>query len=71
MPTKSAKALRKGAEMLLVDGPFAETKEQLLGFFIVDCATEEEALDAARQLAAASSSRGAYEIRPLMLFRPA
>lgn len=69
-PTRSAKTLRKGNEMLMMDGPFAETKEQLLGFFIVDCATEEDALDAARQLAAASSSKGAYEIRALTLFRP-
>jgi hypothetical protein len=70
-PTKSARTLRKGREMMLIDGPFAETKEQLLGFFLVDCATFEEAVDAAKQLGAASSSNGSYEIRPLTLFRPA
>ena len=69
-PTKTAKTLRKGEGALLVDGPFAETKEVLLGFFIVDCATEEEAIQAARELAAASSSKGAYEIRPLQVFIP-
>jgi hypothetical protein len=70
MPTRTARTLRKGRESFVVDGPFAETKEQLLGFFIVDCASFEEAMDAARELGKASSSAGAYEIRPLSLFRP-
>jgi hypothetical protein len=70
MPTKSAVTLRKGQEAVLMDGPFAETKEVLLGFFIVDCATQEEAIEAARELGAASSTQGSYEIRPLMVFKP-
>ncbi|MDF2694342.1 MAG: polymerase sigma-70 factor, subfamily [Labilithrix sp.] len=69
-PTKTAKTLRKGEAAMLVDGPFAETKEVLLGFFIVDCATFEDAVEAARELAAASSTKGAYEIRPLLMFAP-
>ncbi|MGZ3420290.1 MAG: YciI family protein [Polyangiales bacterium] len=68
--THAAKTLRKGKEVLVTDGPFAETKEQLLGFFIVDCASLEEALEAAKELGRASSSNGAYEVRPLTLFRP-
>jgi hypothetical protein len=70
MPTTTAMTLRKGKEAIVLDGPFAETKEQLLGFFLVDCASLEEALDAAKQLAAASSSRGAYEVRPMRTFAP-
>jgi hypothetical protein len=70
MPTKSATTLRKGRENLVLDGPFAETKEQLLGFFVVDCATLDEAIETARELARASSSGGAYELRPLSLFKP-
>ncbi|HMJ15796.1 MAG TPA: YciI family protein [Polyangiaceae bacterium] len=70
MPTHRARTLRKGREALVMDGPFAETKEQLLGFFVVDCATPQEALDAAHELAKASSSEGAYEIRPIAVFRP-
>jgi hypothetical protein len=70
MPTSKAKTLRKGANALLMDGPFAETKEQLLGFFIVECATEEQAIEAARELGQASSSKGSFEIRPLMVFKP-
>jgi hypothetical protein len=70
MPTTSATTLRKGKEAVLLDGPFAETKEQLLGFFIVDCASLDEAIEAARELGRASSSAGAYEIRPLMVFKP-
>ena len=70
MPTKSAVTLRKGKQAVLMDGPFAETKEVLLGFFIVDCATQEEAVEAARELGQASSTAGSYEIRPLMVFKP-
>ena len=70
MPTTKACTLRKGKEAVVLDGPFAETKEQLLGFFIVDCASPEQAIEAARDLGRASSSEGAYEIRPLMVFKP-
>ena len=70
LPTTAATTIRKGREPLVIDGPFAETKEQLLGFYIVDCATLDEALETARDLARASSTAGAYEVRPLALFRP-
>ena len=68
MPTTAATTLRKGREMIVLDGPFAETKEQLLGFFIVECASLEEALDTAKELGAASISGGSYEVRPLRYF---
>jgi hypothetical protein len=70
MPTTTATTLRKGKDPVVLDGPFAETKEQLLGFYIADCATLDEALDFARDLARASGSNGAYEVRPLKLYRP-
>jgi hypothetical protein len=71
-PTTSATTVRKGREPpLVIDGPFAETKEQLLGFWMVECANLEEALDAARDLARASGSTGAYEVRPVRAFRTA
>ena len=70
MPTTAATTIRKGKEPLVIDGPFAETKEQLLGFYIVDCETLDAALDVAKDLARASDSQGAYEVRPLMVFRP-
>ena len=71
LPTTSATTLRKQAgEHIVLDGPFAETKEQLLGFFIVDCTDLEEALDAARDLAIANPEGGAYEIRPLAIYKP-
>jgi hypothetical protein len=70
MPTTAATTLRKDREPpMVIDGPFAETKEQLLGFYVVDCASLEEALDFARDLGAANPG-GAYEIRPMALFRP-
>ena len=70
MPTTTASTLRKGKDVVVLDGPFAETKEQLLGFFIVECASLEQAIETAKDLGRASSSNGAYEIRPLMLYRP-
>ena len=70
MPTTTATTLRKGKETIVLDGPFAETKEQLLGFFIVDCASLEQAIATATELGRASSSQGSYEIRPLRLLRP-
>ena len=53
----------------MIDGPFAETKEQLLGFYVIDCAALEEAVEVARDLARANPG-GAYEIRPIRLFMP-
>jgi hypothetical protein len=70
MPTTAATTLRKGKEAIVLDGPFAETKEQLLGFFVVECASLEQAIETAKELGRASSSNGSYEIRPMRLFRP-
>lgn len=70
MPTTAATTVRKGAEPLVLDGPFAETKEQLLGFYVVDCENLEEAIAVAIDLGRASGSAGAHEVRPLMLYRP-
>jgi hypothetical protein len=70
MPTTLATTVRKGAKPVVLDGPFAETKEQLLGFYVIECATREEALEFARELGQASGSNGAHEVRPIALFRP-
>jgi len=70
LPTTSAMTLRKSQEpALVVDGPFAETKEQLLGFYVIDVADLDEALDIARQLGDANPG-GSYEIRPIALYNP-
>ena len=71
LPTTAATTLRKGREdPIVIDGPFAETKEQLLGFYIVDCQSLDEALETARDLARANPGTGSYEIRPVGIFRP-
>ena len=70
LPTTAATTLRKGRESLVIDGPFAETKEQFLGFYVVDCPSLEEAIETAKELAAANPGPGAYEIRPVGYFRP-
>jgi hypothetical protein len=68
LPTTSATTLRKTGEApLVIDGPFAETKEQLLGFYVVDVADLDEALGIARDLAAVNPG-GAYEIRPVSVY---
>lgn len=69
LPTSAATTLRKDSDPpLILDGPFAETKEQLLGFYILDCENLDQALEAAQELAAANPG-GAYELRPVGLFR--
>jgi len=70
MPTTAATTLRKTQEPpVVLDGPFAETKEQLLGFFVVEARALDEALEIARDLARANPG-GAYEIRPISFFQP-
>ena len=65
LPTTAATTLRKGREEMVIDGPFAETKEQLLGFFIIDCASLDVAIETAKELAKANPGTGSYEIRPV------
>jgi hypothetical protein len=67
--TREARTLRGPGEGLVVDGPFAETKEQLLGFYTLDCASIDEAIEAARDLRRANPT-AVYEVRPIAFFRP-
>ena len=70
LPTTAATTLRKDTDPpLVLDGPFAETKEQLLGFYVLEAQDLEEALAFARQLGEVNPG-GAYEIRPIALFLP-
>src|ERR1043165_1967885 len=69
LPTTAATTLRKEDPPLVIDGPFAETKEQLLGFYVVDCKNLDDALDVARDLGRANPG-GTYEIRPVGLLNP-
>ena len=66
LPTTAAATLRGN---MVIDGPFAETKEQLLGFYVIDVENLEAALDVARQLSAANPT-SVYEVRPVALFVP-
>jgi hypothetical protein len=68
-PTLKARTVRGTGEGLVIDGPFAETKEQLLGFYILDVASEDEALQAAHDLKRANPT-AVYELRPVLLYRP-
>jgi len=70
MPTRTASTLRKEPTPVVLDGPFAETKEQLLGFYVVDVPTQEDAEEIARELAAVNPGGGCYEIRPVMVINP-
>ena len=69
LPTTAATTLRKENPPLVLDGPYAETKEQLLGFYLVDCENLDAALEVAKDLGAANPG-GAYEIRPVGMFAP-
>ena len=66
-PVASAKTVRfeNNRAMLTTDGPFAETKEQLGGFYIIDCQNEEEALEMAAKLPVLA---GSVEVRPVIEF---
>jgi len=67
--TQKAVTLRGPGAGIVLDGPFSETKEQLLGFYIVDVNGEDKAIAAARELRTANPS-AVYEIRPIALFLP-
>jgi hypothetical protein len=65
-PTSTATTVRAdGAEVLVADGPFAETKEQILGFDVIECADLEEAIRVAARHPVARGG-GAVEIRPFL-----
>jgi hypothetical protein len=63
--TSSATTVRmKGGKLALTDGPFAETKEQLGGYHLVECRDLDEALSIAARIPTLSAG-GAIEVRPL------
>ena len=68
LPTSAATTLHKQKD-LVIDGPYAETKEALLGFYIIDVDDLEEGLAFARHLGKANPG-GAYELRPIQLYIP-
>ena len=70
-PTSTATTVRvRNGKVSTTDGPFAETKEQFLGFYVVDCTSLEEVHSITRELAEANPGVGSYEIRPLRYFNP-
>ena len=68
LPTSAATTLHKQSDMVF-DGPYAETKEALLGFYIIDVDGLDEGLEFARDLGKANPG-GAYELRPIQLYLP-
>jgi len=69
-PSSRGKRVRFAGEgRTVIDGPFAETKEQLLGFYVIEAKGLDDALEVARDLGRANPG-GSYEIRPVGLFRP-
>ena len=67
--TGEAVTLRGAGDGIVIDGPFAETKEQLLGLYVIDCAGGDDAIATARELKRVNPT-AVYEIRPIMLYRP-
>jgi hypothetical protein len=63
-PTGDATTVRvRNGEVLATDGPFAETKEQLAGFYAVDCKDLDEAIEVASKIPGARN--GSIEVRPI------
>ncbi|WFP78620.1 YciI family protein [Mesorhizobium sp. WSM4906] len=67
--TAKAVTLRGPGDGMVIDGPFAETKEQLLGLYVLDCANQDEAVAVARDLKRVNPT-AVYEIRPIVLYLP-
>ena len=66
-PTATATTVSvRGDKTTTVDGPFAETKEQLGGYYILDCEDLDEALSYAAMIP--SAEHGRIEVRPVMIF---
>ena len=64
-PVATATSLRvREGKRLVTDGPFAETREQLGGYFLIEAANLDEALDVAGQIPGAK--KGTVEVRPIM-----
>ncbi|GGF86652.1 hypothetical protein GCM10010924_12910 [Rhizobium wenxiniae] len=71
MPTTAATTVRKGKdEALVLDGPFAETKEVLLGFYTAEFDSLDEAVAFSKDLSAVNPGSSSYEIRPFYVFHP-
>jgi hypothetical protein len=67
MPSQTATTVRvRDGSTLTTDGPFAETKEQLGGYYLVNCKNLDEAIEAATKIPGAMD--GSIEIRPIMEF---
>lgn len=63
-PSSQASTVRiRGGKAIVADGPFAETKEVLGGYFLVECASKEEAIEWAKKFPSVGSS--AIEVRPI------
>ena len=63
-PTTDATTVRvRDGEVLTFDGPFAETKEQMGGYYVVDCKDLDEAIEIASKIP--SASEGSIEVRPI------
>lgn len=66
-PTATATTVReRDGEVQVTDGPFAETREQLGGFYMIECDTLDQAIDAARRIPSVGS--GSVEVRPIQEF---
>ena len=66
-PTPTATTVRvRGTDREVTDGPFAETKEQLAGFYVLDVKDLDEAIEWAAKIP--GSQFGSIEIRPVMVF---
>lgn len=68
-PVATATTVRKkSGDIVTVDGPFAETKEQLGGYYLLECKDLDQALEWARKCPAVQTG-GCVEVRPIMVFK--
>jgi hypothetical protein len=66
-PTPAGRTIRiRDGERMVVDGPFAETKEQLGGYYVLECRDLDEAVEWGARIPGAH--HGSVEVRPIMEF---
>jgi hypothetical protein len=72
MPTTASTTVRMqgktGRDPVVLDGPFAETKEALLGFYLIECDSLEDAIEVAKEIG--RDEKVVFEIRPVKLYVP-
>ena len=65
-PAMAKRVTVRDGQIMASDGPFAEVKEHLTGFYLVECDSQERAIEVAARIPEAAISEGRIEVRPVL-----